>query len=60
MIGVDSCKVNYQTLLINYLTLILRIVKHAWREKTECKFIGLKSNRLNAKECKETSTEPIN
>ena len=26
---------------------------------TECKFIGLKNNRLNAKECKEISTEPI-
>ena len=32
MIVVDSCKVNYQTLLITYLKLIIRIGKHVWRE----------------------------
>ena len=33
MIVVDSYKVNYQTLLITYLKLIIRIVKNAWKEK---------------------------
>ena len=65
MILVDSCKANSQTLLITYLKLIIKIVKHAWREKLSnqnANFIGLKNNRLNyrCKECKGTSTKPIN
>ena len=65
MIVADSCQVNYQTLLITYLKLTIRIAKHAWREKNtkwECDFIGLKNNRLNyrCKECKGTSTKSIN
>ena len=32
-IVVDSCEANYQTLLITCLKLIIKIVKHAWREK---------------------------
>ena len=65
MILVDSCKVNYQTLLITYLKLTIRIAKHVWREKnikSEFDFTGFKNNRLNyrCEECKNTSTKPIN
>ena len=34
----DSCRVNYQTLLITYLKLTIRIAKHAWREKISNQF----------------------
>ena len=65
MIVVDSCQVNYQILLITCLKLIIKIAKHAWNEKnikSECKFIGLKNNRLNyrCKECNGTSNKSIN
>ena len=51
--------------MITYLKLTIRITKHAWREKnikSQCDFIGFKSNRLNyrCKECKGTSTKSIN
>ena len=64
MIVLDSCKVNYQTLLVTCLKSIIRLAKHAWREKnikSECEFIGLKNNRLNhrCKECKGTSAKPM-
>ena len=29
----DLCKVNYQTLLITYQKLIIKIAKKAWKEK---------------------------
>ena len=65
MIVVDSCKVNYLTLLITYLKLIFRTAKHAWKEKnikSEYEFIGFKNNRLNYRytEYKGTSTKPLN
>ena len=65
MIAVDSCEVNYQTLLITYLKLTIRIAKDAWREKnikSECGFIGFKDNRLNyrCKECSNESYKSIN
>ena len=65
MIVVDSCKINYQTLLITYLKLTIRITKHAWREKITNQNVNLsefKNNRLNyrCKECKGTSTKSIN
>ena len=52
-------------LLITRLKLIIKIAKHAWRErniKSECDFIGFKNNRLNyrCKECKGKSTNSIN
>ena len=65
MIVVDLCQVNYQILLITYLKLIIKIAKHAWKEKnfkSECEFIGLKNNRLNykCKECSRTSNKAVN
>ena len=33
LILVDSCKVNFRTLLITCLKLIIKIVKNAWKEK---------------------------
>ena len=65
MIVVDSCKVNYQTLLITCLKLIIKIVKNAWKEKkirSECEFIVLKDNRLNykCKECNGTCAKSVN
>ena len=65
MILVDSCKVNYLTLLITCLKLLIKIAKNAWKEKkirSECEFVGLKYNRLNhkCKECNETSAKSVN
>ena len=49
LILVDLCEVNYQTLLITCLKLIIKIVKHAWREKISNQNVifGFKNNRLN-------------
>ena len=33
LILADSCKVNYQILLITCLKLIIKIAKNAWKEK---------------------------
>ena len=33
LILADLCEVNYQILLITYLKLTVKTVKHAWREK---------------------------
>ena len=65
LILVDFCGVNYQTLSLTWLKLIIKIAKHAWREKNiklACDFIVFENNRLNykCKECKGTSTESIN
>ena len=38
---VDSREVNYQTLLITCLKLIMKIAKHAWREKTSNQNVSL-------------------
>ena len=40
----DSCQVNYQTLLITCLKLIIKIAKHAWKKKSNQNVIllGLK------------------
>ena len=40
-IVVDSCEANYQTLLITCLKLIIKIVKHAWREKISNQNVSL-------------------
>ena len=37
----DSCQVNYQTLLITCLKLIIKISKHAWREKISNQNVNL-------------------
>ena len=60
MILVDSCKVNYQILLITCLKLITYIDRE--NIKSECEFIGLKNNRLNyrCKECSGTSNKSVN
>ena len=65
MITVHLCKVNYQTLLITCLKLIIKIARIACKEKkirSECEFTGLKDNRLNykCKECNETSARSVN
>ena len=65
LILVDSRKVNYQTLPITCLKLIIKIAKNAWKGKkirSECGLIGLKDNRLNYKcrECNETSAKSVN
>ena len=41
VILVDSCEVNYQTLLITCLKLIMKIAKHAWREKISNQNVNL-------------------
>ena len=63
MIVVDSCKVNYQTLLITYVNnKDCKTCMERKNIKSECRFIGFKNNRLNyrCKECKGTSSKPIN
>ena len=65
MIPVDSCKINYQILLITSLKLIIKIANNAWKEKkirSECEFIGHKNNRLNykCKEYNEASAKSVN
>ena len=64
LILVYSCQADYQILLITCLKLIIKIAKYAERKnvKSECEFIGFKSNRLNyrCKECNGISTKSIN
>ena len=65
MILVDSCKVNYQILLITCLKLITKIVCKTCMErkniKSECEFIKFKNNILNCrcKECKGKCNKSI-
>ena len=43
MIAIDSCKANYQTLLITYMELTIKNANHASKEKkikSVCNFIG--------------------
>ena len=59
MILADSCQLNYHILLITSLKLIIKISKHAKKEKnikSECEFIGFENNRLNCR-CKESNGE---
>ena len=68
MILAVSCKVNYQTLLIICLKLIIKIAKKKRKRlerkkiRSECEFIELKNKRLNykCKECNETSAKSVN
>ena len=64
MILVDLCQVNYQTFLITYQKLIIKIAKNAGKEKknrSERDFIGLKDNGLKykCKECNNTSANSV-
>ena len=54
MIAIDLCKVNYETLLITYLKLIIKNTQHVKKNqiKSKCDYIGFKDNRLRY-ECKK-------
>ena len=61
MILVDLWKVNYQTLLITYQKLAIKITKNVWKEKKLDQNVNLLDNRLKykCKECNDTSAKSV-